>query len=105
MATTSKSAKSATVTAGRQLQILVVQSNPADTVLTVEAFKVAGLTSGLQCVTDGKDALQYVRQEGRHPRLNLPGLVATPDFRVESLEDTQIDPVIDAHPDCGCSGF
>jgi len=37
----------------RQLEVLVVQSNPADTILTVEAFRVAGLTSGLHCVTDG----------------------------------------------------
>ena len=34
----------------------------------VEAFKVAGLTSGLRCVTDGDDALTYVRREGKYGR-------------------------------------
>ena len=31
------------VNGSRQLEVLVVQSNPADTALTLEAFKVAGL--------------------------------------------------------------
>jgi two-component system, chemotaxis family, response regulator Rcp1 len=59
----------------RQLQVLVVQSNPADTLLTVEAFKVAGLTSGLHCVTDGEDALLYVRREGRYASEAIPDLI------------------------------
>jgi two-component system, chemotaxis family, response regulator Rcp1 len=59
----------------RQLQVLVVQSNPADTVLTVEAFKVAGLTTGLHCVTDGEDALRYVRREGSYAKEAIPDLI------------------------------
>lgn len=63
------------VSAVRQLEILVVQSNPADTVLTLEAFKVAGLTRGLQCVTDGEDALMYVHREGKYADVGVPDLV------------------------------
>ena len=59
----------------RQLEVLVVQSNPADTLLTVEAFKVAGLTSGLHCVDDGADALMYVRREGRYANEAIPDLI------------------------------
>jgi CheY-like chemotaxis protein len=59
----------------RQLEVLVVQSNPADTVLTVEAFKVAGLTSGLHCVQDGEDALMYVRREGKYADEAIPDLI------------------------------
>jgi chemotaxis family two-component system response regulator Rcp1 len=59
----------------RQLEVLVVQSNPADTVLTVEAFRVAGLTSGLHCVSDGEDALMYVRREGKYANEALPDLI------------------------------
>jgi len=59
----------------RELQILVIQSNPADTMLTVEAFKVAGLTTGLHCVTDGKDALMYVRREGKYANVGVPDLI------------------------------
>ena len=60
--------------AGR-LEVLIVQSNPADTLLTVEAFRVAGLTSGLRCVTDGADALEYVRRQGKYANVEIPDLV------------------------------
>jgi len=57
------------------LEVLVVQSNPVDTLLTIEAFKVAGLTSGLNCVTDGEDAAMYVRREGKYADVKVPDLV------------------------------
>jgi two-component system, chemotaxis family, response regulator Rcp1 len=57
------------------LEVLIVQSNPADTLLTVEAFRVAGLTSGLRCVTDGEDALMYVRREGKYAKVQVPDLI------------------------------
>ena len=59
----------------RQLEVLVVQSNPADTALTLEAFKVAGLTSGLRCVTDGEDALMYVHRQGKYADVGVPDLI------------------------------
>jgi CheY-like chemotaxis protein len=49
----------------RQIEILVVESNPADTDLTEMAFRAAGLTSGFRSVSDGEDALAYVRKQGR----------------------------------------
>src|ERR1700694_3853243 len=57
------------------LEVLVVQSNPVDTLLTVEAFKSAGVTSGLRCVTDGEEALMYVRREGGYTRVRIPDLI------------------------------
>ena len=59
----------------RQLEVLIVQSNPADTILTVEAFKVAGLTSGLHCVSDGENALAYVRRQGVYAKEAVPDLI------------------------------
>ena len=59
----------------RNLEVLVVQSNPVDTLLTVEAFKSAGVTSGLRCVTDGEDALRYVRREGQYAKVRTPDLI------------------------------
>jgi CheY-like chemotaxis protein len=48
------------------------KSNPADTILKVEAFRVAGLTSGLHCVSEGGDALAYVRREGVYAKEAIP---------------------------------
>jgi predicted O-methyltransferase YrrM len=63
------------VNSRKQIEILVVESNPADTYLTVEGFKAAGLTSGLRCVTDGDDALMYVRGEGKYAGVPIPDLI------------------------------
>jgi len=75
MSKTSACTDPAPLRAVRQLEILVVQSNPADTLLTVEAFKVAGLNRGLRCVTDGDDALMYVRRKGKYADVGIPDLI------------------------------
>src|SRR5580658_9214350 len=58
----------------RQFEVLIVESNPADTMLTVEAFKAAGLTSGLRCIPSA-EALKYVRRQGRYATVPIPDLV------------------------------
>jgi CheY-like chemotaxis protein len=75
MSNTAKSSDQPRVSAARQLEVLVVQSNPADAVLTLEAFKVAGLTSGLHCVAEGEDALLYVHREGKYAQEAIPDLI------------------------------
>jgi two-component system, chemotaxis family, response regulator Rcp1 len=62
------------VKATRQVEILVVESNPAETLLTVEAFKAAGLTSGLRCISSG-EALKYIGRKGPYAGVSLPDLV------------------------------
>jgi len=61
--------------ARKQIEILVVESNPADTNLTEIAFKAAGLTSGFRSVSDGEDALSYVRKEGSYANVPTPDLI------------------------------
>ena len=59
----------------RQIEILIVQSNPADTLLTVAAFKAAGVTHGLHCVQDGEETLAYLNRTGRHSHARTPDLL------------------------------
>jgi CheY-like chemotaxis protein len=59
----------------KQSEVLVVQSNPADTLLTIEALKAAGLTNGLRCVSEGKDALVYMLRKGPHANAPVPDLI------------------------------
>ena len=59
----------------KQIEILVVESSPADTHLTEKAFKAAGLTSGFRSVADGEDALAYVRKEGKYASVTTPDLI------------------------------
>jgi len=94
----------------KQIEDLVVQSNPADSLLTMEAFKAAGLKSGLHCVSEGEDALMVCAaarslRPCSHSRPDFPGPVAAQSFGFRSLKGYQVDPGSDAHPDCGCRGF
>jgi chemotaxis family two-component system response regulator Rcp1 len=75
MSSDPKSPNPPEVKSSRQLQVLVVQSNPADTLLTIEAFKAAGLTDGLQCVPAGKDAVSYVKRQGQYASAPTPDLI------------------------------
>jgi CheY-like chemotaxis protein len=60
---------------GRQFDVLVIQSNPLDTFLTMEAFKIAGVTDGLHCVGDGEDAIKYVLRKGQYRHAPVPDLI------------------------------
>ena len=75
MSNTSKSPDAHQVKDRRQINILLVQSNPADSLLTMEAFKVAGLTKGLQCVCDGEDAIMCVLRKGRYVNAPPPDMI------------------------------
>jgi two-component system, chemotaxis family, response regulator Rcp1 len=59
----------------KQIEILVVESNPAETFLTSEAFKAAGLTSGFTSVSSGEDALNYVRKQGAYANAKTPDVI------------------------------
>jgi two-component system, chemotaxis family, response regulator Rcp1 len=59
----------------RQIEILVVDNNPSDLTLTEIAFRAAGLTSGFRTVTDGEDALAYVRKQGKYADVTTPDLI------------------------------
>lgn len=75
MSNTTKAFSRISVKSLKQIEVLVVQSNPADTLLTVEAFRAAGLTHGLRSVTDGEEALMYVRREGQFANVPIPDLI------------------------------
>jgi two-component system, chemotaxis family, response regulator Rcp1 len=59
----------------KQIEILVVEGNPADTYLTEMAFRKAGLTSGFRTVTDGADALEYVHKQGKYADATTPDMI------------------------------
>jgi CheY-like chemotaxis protein len=91
----------------RQIEILVVASNPADVLLTEMAFKKAGLKGGFQSVSDGEEALSYVRKEGRYANVTTPDLIFM-DLSLPKnqwprcLTGDQIDASSDAYSNCSC---
>ncbi len=59
----------------RTIEILLVEDNPGDARLTREAFKEGRLLNNLTVVTDGVEALAYLRQQGTYSNSTRPDLV------------------------------
>ena len=55
--------------------VLLVEDNPADARLTREAFQDVGSRSRLEIVTDGAEALSFVRAQGPHAQRLMPDLI------------------------------
>ena len=63
------------MTEGRPVEILLVEDNPADVRLTVEALKEGKVRNNLSIARDGVEALQFLRREGVHADARRPDLV------------------------------
>ena len=63
------------MTTGRPIEILLVEDNPADVRLTVEALKDARVSNHVTVATDGVEALAILRREGAYAGATLPDLV------------------------------
>ena len=60
---------------GRPVQILLVEDNPGDVGLTLEALKEATLPNKLTVVKNGADALSLLRRHGPHAGAARPDLI------------------------------
>jgi len=92
-----KATGSAGLKAFRHLDVLVVETNPADSLLTKEAFKAAGLTTGLHCVSQGEDATMYVLRKGPYTSVPIPDLIFL-DLSLPEVSGLQILKVIKSRP-------
>ena len=59
----------------RQLEILLIEDNPADILLMEEVLADAGIACKMNTVRDGEEAAAYLRLEGVHAEKILPDLV------------------------------
>jgi two-component system, chemotaxis family, response regulator Rcp1 len=59
----------------QQLDILLIENDPAAARLTKEAFREAGLTKCVRSVPDGDEALAHLRREGEHAEHPHPDLI------------------------------
>ncbi|GAC1499585.1 MAG: response regulator [Candidatus Saccharimonadales bacterium] len=57
------------------VEILLVEDNPGDTRLTIEALKESKINNTLNCVDDGKEALDYLRKQGKYTHASTPDLI------------------------------
>jgi two-component system, chemotaxis family, response regulator Rcp1 len=59
----------------KPIEILLVEDNPGDVRLTLEAFKEAEVLNNFTVMNDGVEALAYLRREGRHAKAVRPELI------------------------------
>jgi CheY-like chemotaxis protein len=58
-----------------QIDILLVEDNPGDVRLTMEALKEAKLLNTVSNVPDGVEALAYLRRQGKYANASRPDLI------------------------------
>jgi two-component system, chemotaxis family, response regulator Rcp1 len=85
------------------VEILLVEDNPADARLTREVFEGGRLTTHLNVVADGEEALAFLRREGRYAESPRPKLVLL-DLNLprkdgrEVLQELKSDPSLSRIP-------
>ncbi len=60
---------------GRPIEILLVEDNPGDVRLTIEALKEGKVRNNLAVAKDGVEALAFLRRQGSHARASRPDLI------------------------------
>lgn len=61
--------------ADTRFEILLVEDNPGDVLLTQEAFREGRLAHRLSVVEDGEEAIQFLRKEGAYAEAPKPDLI------------------------------
>jgi CheY-like chemotaxis protein len=85
------------------MHVLLVEDDPGDVLMTREAFEHYKLRNVLDVVTDGEQALQFLRRSGDYADAARPGLILL-DLnlpRVDGLEvlaEIKADPVLKVIP-------
>ena len=57
------------------IEILLVEDNPGDVRLTTEALKEQKLYNSLNVVSDGVEAMAFLRKEGQYAKVPRPDLI------------------------------
>ncbi|HNB35196.1 MAG TPA: response regulator [Anaerolineales bacterium] len=83
----------------QQVEILLVEDNPADVLMTRSAFEDFKLTNTLHVVEDGVEALEYLHGEGKfagspHPDLIMLDLNLPRKNGREVLAEIKTDPAL-----------
>jgi chemotaxis family two-component system response regulator Rcp1 len=85
---------------GRNLQnldILLVENDPAAARLTKEAFREAGLSEGVRSVPDGEEALAYLRREEKYADHPHPDVIFL-DLHLPKMSGLEVLAEIKSNP-------
>lgn len=74
---------------GRNIEILLVEDNPGDVRLTIEALKESKLVNNLSVVEDGIEALAYLRKQGKYQDAIHPDLILL-DLNLPKMDGREV---------------
>jgi len=64
-----------TISTPKIINILLVEDNPADILLTAEALREGNTSHELNAVNDGTEAVAYLRREGNYAEATRPDII------------------------------
>src|SRR5262245_9721803 len=79
------------------IEILLVEDNPGDARLTLEAFKEGRVINTLSVVSDGVEALNFLRRKGQYVNAPTPDLILL-DLNLPRMDGRQVLAEIKADP-------
>lgn len=86
------------------IDILLVEDNPDDVMITKRALKEAGIVNKLWIVRDGQEAVDFLRREGEYVSMKehmLPGLVLL-DINLPRINGLDVLQIIKEDKDLCC---
>jgi CheY-like chemotaxis protein len=82
----------------RQIEVLLVEDDPGDVMMTREAFQDYKLHNQLHVVSDGAEAMEFLRQEGEYAGRPRPDLVLL-DLNLPRMDGRQVLEAIKSDPE------
>ena len=73
----------------RPIEVLLVEDDPGDVMMTREAFQDYKLQNQLHVVSDGAEAMEFLRQEGEYAGRPRPDLVLL-DLNLPRMDGRQV---------------
>ena len=75
--------------AGKPIEILLVEDSPGDVRLTLEAFRNSNPSVHLHVVTDGAEAMAFLRHQGAHSNAARPDLILL-DLNLPKMDGREV---------------
>jgi chemotaxis family two-component system response regulator Rcp1 len=82
----------------RPIEILLVEDNPGDVRLTIEALNDAKLSNNLSVVRDGVEAMAFLCQEDPYASAVRPDLILL-DLNLPRMDGREVLAQVKGHPD------
>ncbi|WP_039801796.1 response regulator [Nocardia araoensis] len=86
------------MTSGQPIDILLVEDDPGDELMTREAFEDNKIGNTLHVARDGEEALEFLYRQGRYPDAPRPDLILL-DLNLPKYDGRQVLEKIKADPD------